>query len=164
MSLTPELQRVYSSAPNNTPFYEGLVLQHPAWTAPIAIMTNTIETVTKNLNGVAIQFNPAAFSITLPKRDDFGLVELSINFPLVSRDMVELLERAEQSQQSIKAIVAVYLDGSPDPQMEPIELQLNQVAMSEELVSGTATRIDLLNKAFPRRIVRPETFPGLYRT
>lgn len=164
MSLTPELQRVYSSAPNNTPFYEGLVLAHPAWTAPVSIITNTTNEMTKNLNGVSLVFHPASFTISLPKRDDYGLVELAINFPLVSRAMVELIELAEKSQKPITATLAVYLDGSDEPQMEPIELQLNQIGMTEEAVTGIATRVDLLNKIFPRRVARPESFPGLYRT
>jgi hypothetical protein len=164
MSLTPELQRIYSSAPNNTRFYEGLVLTHSAWTDPIAIMTNTVVPMTKVLNGENIEFQPAAFAITLPKRDDFGLVELAVSFPLVSRGMVELIERAERAQKSILAKLTVYIDASPDPQMTPIELQLNKIAMNETEVTGVAARIDLLNKVFPRRIVRPESFPGLYRT
>lgn len=163
MTLTAELQKVYSSAPNNVQFYEGLVLTHPAWNEPIAIATNTVSPLDKTLNGKNIQFIPASFTITLPRRDDFGLVELAVNFPLVSREMVDLIELAEKAQKPITATLAVYLDSSPDPQMTPIELQLNQVTMTEDTVSGIASRIDLLNKIFPRRIVRPESFPGLYR-
>jgi hypothetical protein len=116
------------------------------------------------LNGVPITFKPASFTIALPKRDDYGLVELSINFPLVSREMVERIELAEKSQKPITATLAVYLDVEDESQMTPIELMLNQVGMTEEAVTGIATRVDLLNKVFPRRIVRPESFPGLYRT
>lgn len=164
MTISAELQRVYSSAPNNTPFYEGLVLSHPDWPEKIAIITNTITPMVKNLDGQPVTFNPAAFTITLPRRDDFGLVELAVNFPLASRQMVELIELAEKAQKPITAKLSVYLDSSPDPQMTPIELQLNQIGMTETEVTGIASRIDLLNKIFPRRIVRPESFPGLYRT
>lgn len=164
MALTPELQRIYSSAPNNTPFYEGLVLSHPNWTAPVAIITNTIETVVKNLNGVPVTYIGANFEVALPSRNDLGLVQLQVNFPIVTKDMIELIELAEASRIAITATLTVYIDGSDEPQMTPIVLSLDSVAITEEVISGTATRIDLLNKTFPRNIVRPETWPGLYRT
>lgn len=163
MALTPELQAIYTSAPANVSFYEGLVLSHPTWDGVVAIMTNTAVEKTKLLNGDPITFSPASFSVTLPKRDDLGLVELSINFPIVSRTMVELIERAERSQTAITATLAVYIDGADESQMTPVELQLDQIALTEDFVSGNASRVDMLNKVFPRNIVRPEMFPGLYR-
>jgi hypothetical protein len=119
--------------------------------------------MTKNLNGEPVIFSPANFSVVLPKRDDLGLVELSINFPIVSRVMVELIERAERSKTAITATLAVYVDGLDESQMTPVELQLDQIAITEDFVSGNASRVDLLNRVFPRSIVRPEMFPGLYR-
>lgn len=163
MALTPELQAIYTSAPVNISFYEGLVLSHPTWDGVIAIMTNTATEKTKIFNGAPVVFSPASFSVTLPKRDDLGLVELSVNFPIVSRMMVELIERAERSQTAITATLAVYIDSSDEPQMTPVELQMDQIAITEDLISGNASRVDMLNKVFPRNVVRPEMFPGLYR-
>lgn len=163
MALTESLRRIYSSAPNNETFYEGLVLLHPAWTNNIALMTNTVIPKTKNLGALQITFSPAPFRITLPRRDDGGLVDLNVTFPLVSRSMVELLELAELSREPITSILTVYTDTSDDPQITPIELQIESIVMSDTEVSGNATRLDLINRSFPRRIVRPEEWPGLYR-
>jgi hypothetical protein len=164
MALTPELQRIYSSAPNHVTFYEGLVLSHPNWSEPVAIITNTIEEMVKNLDGNPITYHGANFEIALPKRDDLGLVQLQVNFPIVTKDMIQLIELAEASRIAITATLTVYIDGNDDPQMTPIVLSLDNVAITEEVISGVATRIDLLNKTFPRNIVRPELWPGLYRT
>jgi len=163
MALSLELQRIYSSAPTNTPFYEGLVLNHPSWPEPVAIITNTVVETTKNVNGEPILFHPSNFQVVLPKRDDLGLVQLSINFPIVTRNMMELIELAESARTPIQAILLIYIDGSDDSQLTPVELQLDQIAVTEEQVTGVATRVDLLNKVFPRTIVRPDNYPGLYR-
>ena len=163
MAITDNLRRIYSTAPANELFYEALMLSHPAWVENIAIVTNTIVPITKNIGPLQITFNPAAFRITMPRRNDGGLVDLNITFPLASRAMLELLQLAEQGREPISVILTVYTDYSDDPQITPIELQMDSIVMTDTEVSGNASRIDLINRAYPRRIVRPEEWPGLYR-
>lgn len=163
MALSPELQRIYASAPVNTVAYEALVLTHPAWAEPVAIITNTVTNTTKNFNGQPIEFTAAVFEVQLPKRDDLGVVQLSVSFPIVTRRMMELITQAETARTPISATMLVFIDASMDSQIDPIELQLDAVAINEEEVTGIASRIDLINKIFPRAIVRPDNFPGLYR-
>lgn len=163
MAISLELQRIYSSAPVNIPFYEGLVLTHPSWLEPVAIITNTVTEQQKLFNGNLITFMPANFQVELPKRDDLGLVELSINFPIVTRNMMDLITQAETARTPINVSLMIFIDGSDESQLTPVELQLDQIAVTEEAVTGVASRIDLLNKVFPRNIVRAENFPGLYR-
>lgn len=163
MALTDNLRRIYSTAPANELFYEAVALTHPAWTDNIALITNTIVPKTKNLGALQVTFNPAPFRITLPRRNDGGLVDLNLTFPLASRMMLELLQQAERAREPITALVTVYVDSSDDPQITPIELQMDSIVMTDTEVSGNASRLDLINRAFPRRIVRPEEWPGLYR-
>jgi hypothetical protein len=161
--ISDELQRIYASAPANLVFYEGLVLEHPAWPESVRFATNTVDPITKNFNATPVLFNPASFELTMPRRDDSGLVELAVTFPLVSRTMVEMIDAAEQSRQPIVASLTVYIDASDDPQMTPIQLYLSDIAMTDDSVTGIASRVDLINKGFPRVVVKPENYPGLYR-
>jgi hypothetical protein len=163
MTLSPELQRIYTSAPVNTPYYEALVLTHGSWSEVVAIINNTVTDTVKNFNGAPINFTAAVFEVQLPKRDDLGVVEMTISFPIVTRRMMELIAQAEAARTPILATLLVYTDSSAESQLTPLELQLDSIAITEELVSGIASRVDLLNKVYPRNIVRPENYPGLYR-
>lgn len=160
--ISDDLKRIYVSAPVNVTAYEALHLSHPAWPEAIALITNSIEPRTFNLKGVPVEFQPATFSIRLPKRDDLGLVDFEVVIPLTAK-VAKLIALAEIAATPISAALTVYIDGQADEQITPIELQMDQVAMSNEYASGRAQRIDLLNRAFPRRIVRSDVFPGLWR-
>lgn len=162
MTLSPELQRLYASAPTNLTWYDALYLTHPAWDAPVAFLTNSVKPRTFNLFGAPVEFQPATFSVQMPKRDDLGLVDFEITFPITSA-IVALIDLAEPSNSPISATLTAYLDSSIEPQMEPITLSLDNVSMGIESGTGRAQRIDLLNRAYPRNIVRPAAYVGLWR-
>jgi hypothetical protein len=162
MTLSADLQRVYASAPVNTTWYDALYLTHPAWSTPVAFITNSIEPRIFNLNGQPVEFTPATFTVQLPRRDDLGIVDFEITFPLTAR-VFSLIDLAEPSDDPISATLTTYLDTSADPQMEPITLQLDNVSLGVESGTGRAQRIDLLNRTYPRNIVRPLYYPGLWR-
>lgn len=162
MAISQDLQRVYSSNPTGVTFYDALYLSHPTWPVDLAYITNTIEDKTFNLYGEPVVFKPASFEIKLPTRNDLGIVEFEILFPL-TYTTIELVDLAEVSDDPITATLVTYLDGSPDPQMEPITLQLDTIALNDTNGIGRAQRIDLLNRMYPRGIVRPDVYPGLFR-
>lgn len=162
MSLSPELQKLYSSAPVNVTWYDALWLDHVAWPSPVAFITNTVVPRTFNLNGQPYVFEPGNFVIQLPKRDDLGLVDFEVRFPVTSR-IVTLIDLAEPGDETITAVMTTYLDSSPEPQMEPIVLRLDNVALTLTEGAGRAQRVDLLNRMYPRQIVRPTNYPGLWR-
>jgi hypothetical protein len=160
--ISDDLKRIYTSAPVNITAYEALYLTHPAWPEAIALITNTVEQRTFNFKGVAVDFQPATFSTRLPKRDDLGIVDFEVVIPLTAK-VANYMILAELSLKPIDAALTVYIDGQADEQLTPIELQIDQISMTNEFANGRAQRIDLLNRAFPRRIVRAESFPGLWR-
>lgn len=162
MTISAELQRVYSSAPVGVTFYDALYLSHPSWTNPVAFITNTVDNKTFNLYGQPVTFIPATFRVKMPTRNDLGIVDFEIIFPL-TYDVMELIDLAEPTGVPITATMTTYLDSSADPQMEPITLQLDNISLSDENGTGRAQRIDLLNRMYPRNIVRPDTYPGLFR-
>lgn len=162
MTISLELQRIYASSPVNITFYNALYMTHPNWLTAIAYITNSVVDRTFNLYGESVLFKPASFIVRLPQRDDLGVVEFGIDFPVTSTT-VDLLDLAENSGQPITATLTTYIDGSLDPQMEPVKLFVDQIAMTHENGTATAQRIDLLNRSYPRNIVRALTYPGLLR-
>ena len=162
MTISLELQRVYSSNPVGVTTYDALLLTHPDWDTDMAYITNTIEYRTFNLLGQSVTFTPATFVIRLPTRNDLGIVDFEVTFPL-TYDAMTLINLAEPSGVPITATLTTYLDSSLDPQMEPIVLQLDNLAINDTNVTGRAQRIDLLNRMYPRHIVRPDSYPGLLR-
>lgn len=162
MTLSVALQKIYASAPVNVTWYDALWLNHSQWPEPLAFITNSIEARVFNLNGIPYSFQPAEFVIQLPKRDDLGLVDFQVQFPVTSR-VINMVDLAEPGAETIQAVITTYIDGSMEPQMEPIELQLDSVVLGTTQGAGRAQRIDLLNRAYPRSIVRPLFYPGLWR-
>jgi hypothetical protein len=57
-----------------------------------------------------------------------------------------------------------YSDDASTPGLwPPLELQFTSVALDEENCTGTARRVDLINRAFPREVFTIENYPGLFR-
>lgn len=166
MTLSLELQRVYASAPVNHVFYTALLLTHPNWKTYIARVSGTINDMSLKIDGKTYMFEASEFQLVMPKRDELGLVELALQFRNYGREVIDLIDLAEVGDAPINATVAVYTMGSVDPAMTPIELLLSNVNISKELVTGTASRSDLINSVFPLEVVRVSgnyAYPGLQR-
>lgn len=163
MAISDELQRIYASAPENKIFFDALVLSHPNWAEDYAIINHSAFDRVLNFEGQPLTFKASSFRLNLPKRDDQGLVELSLQFPNTGKVLIDPIEAAVGSGVAITATVTVYTEDSLDPAMTPIVLSLNQMTIDVNNVVAGATRIDLLNTAFPRKIARIDNYPGLYR-
>ena len=67
-------------------------------------------------------------------------------------------------QEPIKCTYRVYLDTpSTIPQNTPLALSLTGIQITRDTVSATATRADVLNKAFPANFYTVTQYPGLRR-
>lgn len=162
MSISAELQRIYSSAPVNVTWYDAIVLDHSAFLAPLCYLSNSVVARTFNLYGQPVEFQPAIFSLSMPRRDDTGLVDIELSFPLTYSTM-KSIELAEPNDETVSLTVTTYIDGSLEPQMTPIVLQIDNIALGTESATARAQRIDLVNRAYPRNIVRPTFYRGLWR-
>jgi hypothetical protein len=163
MALSPELQRLYSSSPDNTLILDAIVLSSAAWSTPVYVITNVIEDTVKEYPvGSPQTFIPAKFGLSRPKENDSGVVEISIEFETTAA-LYTLLEEAERVQANILATFLVYTEDDDKPASPPIELTLDSVTITEKSVSFTARNSGLVDRAFPYRIVRADNYPGLSR-
>ena len=167
MTISPELQRIYASAPQDDKYIETLELAHPLFSKSF-FFTNDLSTWRFMLeDGVTEQdFEIVPFQIILPTQDAGGQQDLRIGIDNVGREAVEEIEAAQEDPtKPISVTYRVYLDQPLSvPQMDPpLKLTLTDVQVSLSSITGVATRADTLNRLFPNIVYRSETFPGLDR-
>jgi hypothetical protein len=113
-----------------------------------------------------VTFIPVPFKIVLPAIDGKGQQDMSLTIANIVRELVDPLEAAiADPGEAIRCTYRVYIDSEGTlPQNDPpLTLVVTGAQMTRESVSATATRADVLNRAFPFNIYRYDEFPGLRR-
>jgi hypothetical protein len=166
MPISPELKRVYASAPQDARYIETLELSHSRFPRTIYI-TNDLQQWEFLLEDSRAQlFQIVPFKVILPTSDGKGNQDLSITIDNIGREAVEALELASgDPTENIAVVYRVYLDRSfSAPQTDPpLRLTLTNVVVTLDAITGAATRADTLNRPFPSVLYRTDTFPGLDR-
>jgi len=163
MTVSPELTRVYTSAPSGEIIIETLEISHPNF-SQIYYITNCGKDVTAQdeaTNSRLFQYFP--FSIVLPASSDNGFEDLSITMSNVTRIFVYELERASENvKEPIKFIYRAYASSQLlVPGFVLPELSSTEVVVSEQTVTARASFIDLVNRNFPNQVYTPKQFPML---
>ncbi len=161
--LSEELQRRYQSEVD-VDWRHVYVFEHPR--APtIYAINHPYETDVIGHDGKTRTFQPIPIEMTFPTRDDGGTYEFSLTICGVGLEAKNFIDKAYQDPtKPIKCFWSVVILGSPTPQIDPwIELDLTGISLSIEGLAATATRVDILNKAFPKNVYRLSKFPGLRR-
>jgi Domain of unknown function (DUF1833) len=163
MTLSLELQRLYSSAPDNTVIMDAVVLSCVAWNESVYVITNVVQDTVKEFPvGTPQVFMPVKLGLSRPKENDSGVVEISIDFETTAA-LYTLLEESERIQANITATFLVYTEKDSTPASPPLELTLDSVTITEKTVSFTARNYGLVDKAFPYHVVLADSYPGLSR-
>ena len=110
-------------------------------------------------------FQPVAFEVVLPTRDSSGRQDMSINLANVLGGPQAFLEAAiVDGTRPIVCAYSVFILGSPTAQVDPwIYFNLTDIALTEEALTATATRADVINRTFPSMVYRTDRYPGLVR-
>jgi len=166
MPITPELKRVYASAPLDTRYIETLSLSHSQF-GQVFYITNDLTGWRFALEtGELKQFQAIPFVVVPPRQDGQGQQDLQITLDNIGREAMDAIEAASQiPSEPIVVVYRVYID-RPDsrPQNDPpLRLTLSNVAVGLTAITGTATRADTLNRLFPSVVYRTDTYPGLDR-
>jgi hypothetical protein len=164
MPLSDRQKRIYASAPTGEVVKQALVLSHPGFPRTYYI-TNYPVAFEGIVNGVVRDFEVVPFRAVEPKKDDTGHQDLRIAIDNVGPELMEALEGATSRMDTpIECIYLIFADKDPSPQNDPpLYLQLTSVEAQVTQIVGAATRADIVNAAFPRRIYRTSEFPGLDR-
>jgi len=171
MSLpTRRLRTAWASAPNAEQILHTLELSHPRFSKVHYLTSNNVAFKATLESGTVVEFLPLPFAVKLPASDAQGAQLLDITIANAGADMVSEIEASSTAPDSrIEVVYRVYLrSDTTAPQMEPLRLSLDKLTMTNEAISGTAGRSDMLNFQFPSIVYQaggegPYFFPGLDR-
>jgi hypothetical protein len=164
MAITPELARIYTSAPDGEAFFETLELSHPAFAAshfvtPAEAFAATLE------DGRAVSFIRVPFQLQLPGSSAQGPGALVFTIDNVDREIGDELERAAaQSRDPIMLTWRVFVSSDlSQPAADPIRLEVRDVEATAATVSAQAIPYDAVNRRWPSVLFDTRLFPGLDR-
>ena len=165
MTISAALKEVYASAPTTQRFIETLALSHSLF-AQTYYITNDNQNWTFLLEtGATVTFVSMPFKLVLPTSDGKGNQDLGLTLANIGRELIDPLELAQaKPSEPVKCVRRVYLDTpSTTPADSPLTLLISAANVTKEAVSATATRMDVLNRAFPFNFYKTSDFPGLRR-
>lgn len=163
MTLAAALQATYSGE-SDIDYWSGLVLSHPL--AGTLYLTDAPEAVSGEVDGVLREFAPVPFLARLPERDaPSGRQDIALAICAVGDEARVLLDAAiEDPNTPVSCRFGQWPRGGTDPLWDPLlELWLTDLALSVDTLTATASRADVLNRAIPALLYRPERYPGLIR-
>jgi hypothetical protein len=164
MTLTPEMMRVYASAPTDVQVYFTVEFAHPRFSAPARLVHGRYEPLLVQLeDGSSATFLPVPFEISLPGASAEGHQDLQISICNVGYELIRELDAAiEDPWTPVAVFFRIYLSTSTTPH-QVLELKLLDVSATTETVTGVASRYDIVNRSFPTRKFRAADWPGLVR-
>jgi hypothetical protein len=184
MSWSEALEEAYASAPADEFTISTLELIHAAFVDgdgfPDSIRV-ALDERSWNLQleagaplkaGQTVTFDPLAVEVQLPEQDDARLGEMQLSLDGVPRAYIDQIDSAVGVRSSALLIYrewiathdpltgAYSVSGPPDYVLGSMTVKLIEV--DKLRISATATFMDLLNRAFPRRKFTREDFSGLF--
>lgn len=165
MTVSPELQRLYASAPDAIELRETLELSHPLFTATHYVTNGPSAFSAALEGGEVVEFLPLPFAVKLPGADSGGNQNLGLVLDNVDRQITDELERAAADPSTRIGVTyrAYTSDNLAAPGSDPIALSLSDISAGLARVEATASRTDVLNKRFPAVLYTVAQFPGLDR-
>ena len=166
MTISQALKEVYASAPATQRYIETLSFSHSLFSQTYFLTNDNMPWTFLLETGATVTFQQMPFKIVLPTSDGKGNQDLGVTLANIGRDLVNPIEAAiAKPSETIKCIYRVYLDTpSTAPQNSPpLQLIITGIQYNRETVSATATRSDVLNRAFPYNFYKTSDFPGLRR-
>ena len=166
MAISQALKEIYASAPYTSRYIETLSFSHSLFAQTYYVTNDNAPWTFLLETGVSVTFASMPFKIVLPKNDNKGNQDMALTIANIGRDLVDPLEAAiAKPSEPVKCAYRVYLNqaNSIPQNSPPTTLVLTGVQVARDAISATATRADVLNRAFPFNFYRYEQFPGLRR-
>lgn len=181
---TAALEEAYATAPVDDYVVATIELLHPSFvdaeenedSIRVALDDRawdlTYEAGAPLFGGQTKTFEPLAMQVTLPEQAEGTMGALKLALDNVPRSIWPRLQAAAKVRASGRVIyrewvatrdtgTGVYASSGP-PDLIIDQLTMRVVSASVLRLEGTATFVDLLNKAFPRRVFSREDWPGLF--
>lgn len=154
-TLSPELIAQLMKTNSEDPFLTLLTLTHPDFPAPIRLVNNSENIISRGDTYTAFPFR-----LTLPVDDGETLREVSIDFDNVS---LELLDEIRSVTTAIDVKMEMILASIPDDvQIQLSELKIGNVNYSQYMISAKLYMDDFLSSALTSESYTPTNYPGLF--
>jgi hypothetical protein len=166
MAISQALKEIYASAPATQRYIETLSFSHSLFPNTYYLTNDNQPWMFTLEDGQWKDFLVMPFQIVLPTLDGDGNQDLNLTLANIGRDLVDPLEAAiAKPAEPVRCVYRVFLNQHlTRPQNDPVlQLSVTGVQVTKEAVSATATRTDVLNRAFPYNFYRTDLFPGLRR-
>ncbi len=166
MAISQALKEIYASAPATQRYVETLSFSHSLFSKTYYLTNDNMPWSFLLETGQLVTFQQVPFRIVLPTSDGKGNQDLGLTIANIGRDLVDPIEAAiANPSEPIKCVYRVYLDtASTSPQnTPPLNLIITGIQYNREAVTASATRMDVLNRAFPYNFYKTSDFPGLRR-
>jgi len=162
VTISAELQTRYSTEVD-VDWWEAIIISHSRMAT--RYLANTKEAKSGTIDGAVRSFAAVPFRAVLPKRDGGGDQAMSLQICAVGGEVLSQLDLAiEDPTEPIRVRYTVYIDGDTAPQYDPpLEMAMTDVVCTEQAITATVSRADLINRPVPRVLYRPGAFPGLDR-
>jgi hypothetical protein len=169
-NLSEALKEASASAPSDVVIISTLEIRHPAFEAPIRVVSDYIP-VTAMLEanapidgGTMVEYQPFAFELTLPELMDKGIPELGLKIDNVSREILQNIELAMPLPDKLEITYRAYLsnDLASGPHNDPpLHLTITSIEADATAITAKASVADFINKKFPNQEYDETRFPGL---
>ena len=163
MALSGDLKARYTSE-MDVDWRNAFILSHPS-AGTLRVIDYTKQFTGLDNEGTSRTFYPVPTQVQMPSRDSSGRSEMGLVWDGLDPRVKTFLDAAIQDgTQPIKCLHTVFILTSTTPQVSPFtEFRLTGISVTEENITATASRGDIINKAFPSVVYRLDKFPGLRR-
>jgi hypothetical protein len=163
MTLTPELIRVYASAPVDEFYYETLTLSHPLFSKPWHITNYPKAFTAVDEKNNFVRYEPYPFEARLPSTGENGTQDIQFVISNVSRLPVDEIDRAAADPTTrVELVYRAYASTDlTKPGLFFDDLSISEITVTENTIVANASASDLLNRTFPNQLYTTVLFPGL---
>lgn len=170
MAISPELKRIYLTAPAGQYYMEALSLWHPAMREAVHVTNNVEGFYGEAGNNNIVYFNPVPFDIKLPDKDTSGTQAINVAFSNVQHRLIDDIEAmASMPYRHVDCHYRIFINGQFNTagtglvqQLKPSwKYEIPRFVVTRETIVAVASRVNMHNKGFPGRLYTSEHFPGL---
>jgi hypothetical protein len=161
----PFLERWITEAPPDSAWIDVLEFMHPAWPQGFILANWHLDADYIFEDGRRVRALALALRVDLPDAGTDGRQDMSITMDNVGAEMFAALEQAQAwPQYPIRVSWRAFLSNHlTEPGAEPVELTIVNTTVTPIAVQMVASRTDIINRRWPRKVYRVERWPGLNR-
>lgn len=166
-TLSDAMKRIFASAPSDRRYLQTLELTHSQFPTIYRMVNDRVAWLLALDDGTTqALFQPVPFVIIPPSNDGKGQQDAQLTIDNVGREAVDAIEAAAvYPDEPVQLTYRLYLDVaySAPQSVPPLVLSFQQIQVTSNAITGTATRADTLNREFPAVVYSTTLFPGLDR-